>query len=290
MQLWKKSTLKAVQFLLLLISFQAFSWPRTEAVPGGVIDLALPYNEKQKPEVYYNKKRIAVVFRDKTWHAIIGLPIDSKPGPQVATIRLPIEKSIHFNLERKKYPEQRLTIKNKRLVTPLAADETRIESERQNLQRVFQHWSSADPFSKNFQAPLVGPITSEYGLRRFFNKIPGNPHLGLDIAAPMDTPIKSSAEGIVVMAEDLFYTGKTVIIEHGLGVFTLYGHMNKIKVQKGRHVSSGSVIGLVGQTGRATGPHLHWGMILNQAKVQPLLFVNRKQILPKPKPKPAVTS
>ena len=137
-----------------------------------------------------------------------------------------------------------------------------------------------DYWRDGFILPVEGRISGEFGNQRVFNGIPKSPHSGTDIAAPEGTPIKAAGNGKVILnGKDYFYTGNMVIIDHGQGLQTIYAHMKESKVKVGDEVKKGQIIGLVGHTGRATGPHLHWGASLNNVRFRPhsLLNINNKK-------------
>jgi len=245
--------------------------PHTAAVPGGVVILKMGPTSNPAPEVHYRKKRVMVVQNNGYWQAIVGIPLTAKPGKH----RIQIKRQntpLHFQVNAKQYPEQHLTIKNKRKVNPNKADMKRIRGERGRINAALRHWEPQTEIETRFSLPLKGRFSSPFGLRRFFNEQPRKPHSGIDIAAPEGTPIHAPAAGKVIERGEFFFNGNSVFIEHGQGLVTLYAHMSRIDVELGQRVSRGEIIGAVGQTGRATGPHLHWGVSLNNARVDPALF------------------
>ncbi|ASQ45504.1 peptidoglycan DD-metalloendopeptidase family protein [Legionella clemsonensis] len=251
----------------------AAALPENHAVNGGIT--IIPIDIKQKPEVYYDNKKIAVVPSTKAnqWLLIVGIPLDKKQPIQELIMKKPSQMSIPFHITDKYYATQHLTIKDDRLVNPSAEEQARIEKENKEMETLYAQYTAANPFSAKFTAPAHGPITSLFGLKRFYNNQARPPHSGLDIGAPADTPVHVIAAGNVVSAKDYFFTGNTVIVDHGMGLFSLYAHLKTIKVNVGDHLQQGQQVGTVGKTGRATGPHLHWSMIMNQTLVDPLLFV-----------------
>ncbi len=160
---------------------------------------------------------------------------------------------------------------NKKFVELSAEDATRAEGEQQRLRELFATATPERLWRGRFRMPLEGVRNgTNFGRRRVLNGKPGSPHSGLDLAAPAGTPVHASQRGRVVFAGELFFSGNTVILDHGLGLYTFYGHLESIGVAVGPMMEAGAVLGRVGATGRATGPHLHWGMYVNAARVNPL--------------------
>jgi murein DD-endopeptidase MepM/ murein hydrolase activator NlpD len=153
----------------------------------------------------------------------------------------------------------------------------RINQEKKLIQAAKAEWTETDRMQFNLIIPATGPYSSPFGLRRYFNKQPRRPHSGLDIAAAEGTPIAAAADGRVVNTGDYFFNGNTVFIEHGQGMITMYCHMSSIEVKKGQNVMQGEIIGKVGKTGRATGAHLHWSLIMNKTMIDPLLFLGSER-------------
>lgn len=258
----------------LLLPALASALPRPETVPGGVavIDLG---TQAQVPRALYSGKRVLVTREQDRWYAVIGLPLEAKPGAHVVEVERAMgqRERLQFNVAAKQYEEQRLTITDKRKVEPTPEDLERIRKEAARIGLALSRFSDQPAVTTDFVWPADGPTSSPFGLRRFFNEQPRKPHSGLDIAAPEGAPIRAPAPGRVVDTGDFFFNGNTVLIDHGQGLVTMYCHMSRIDVKIGDTVKAGDPLGAVGKTGRVTGPHLHWGVSLNDARVDPLLFL-----------------
>jgi murein DD-endopeptidase MepM/ murein hydrolase activator NlpD len=188
-------------------------------------------------------------------------------------------RAIRFDVGRRDYETQHLVL-DPRQVEPSPRNLRRIAREQESLNRAFSTFRDAAPESLGFDLPSEGRVSSSFGLRRFLNNEPRQPHSGVDIAAPEGTPIAAPAAGRVIEIGDYFFNGLTVILDHGQGLVTMYNHLSQIDVAKGARVARGERIGAIGRTGRVTGPHLHWSVSLNNARVDPALFLSsevRKQ-------------
>lgn len=262
--------------LLCPWSLQAAQLPQNAPVPGGVVMVDLGPLTETRPEARYDELPVAVKQRDGRWQAVIGIPLSAKPGEQQLTVQQPggsLERHF-FTLQDKQYTAQYITLKNKRHVNPNPQDLERIYRERDLKRQAMQTFRSVQDPDMAFDWPVIGRISGEFGKRRFFNKQPRKPHSGLDIAVPKGTPVKAPADGRVVLTNDFFFSGNCIYIEHGQGLISFYAHLDKIAVKDGQEVKKGEIIGQVGATGRVTGPHLHWGVSLNRAWVDPMLFVD----------------
>lgn len=246
-------------------------------VPGGVavIDLG---SASQAPSAIYDGKPVLVVKEQDTWRAIVGLPLTVKPGPAQITRRgAGGNRTLSFTVGSKKYPEQRITLKNTRQVNPNPADLRRIDAELAEQLRAYRSFSPGTPSNLLLDKPVNGPLSSRFGVRRFFNGEERNPHSGLDFAVPAGTPIKTPAGGKVILVGNYFFNGNTAFVDHGQGFISMFCHMSKIDVKVGQTLARGGVVGRVGSTGRATGPHMHWNISLNDARVDPAIFIGAFQ-------------
>lgn len=244
--------------------------PEALPVPGGVAIVPLAADTQPAPRVRFHDARVLTVRNNGRWEALVGLPLSLDPGKHSLTVN---DRAVSFLVKSKRYAVQHLTIANKRQVDPTPEDLVRINREKEIIDRAFANWSDEPTDDLQFDLPAAGRFSSGFGLRRFFNNEPRQPHSGLDIAAAEGTPITAPASGTVIEIGDYFFNGNTVMIDHGQGLVSMYNHMSRIDVTRGEHLVRGQVIGAVGKTGRVTGPHLHWTVSLNNARVDPMLFL-----------------
>ncbi len=274
------STYKNLAILALALLFShgslAVELPLQQLVPGGVALLPIANATDKQPQAEYNGKPVMVINSQGRWYAVVGIPLDAAIGQQQITVTLADGSDVTqtFTVSDKAYETQRLIIADKRKVEPNEEEMQRITQEKVETDKALAHWGDA-LLTDNLQLdlPVEGRLSSAFGLRRFFNDQPRAPHSGLDIAAPEGTPIKAPANGRVILSGDFFFNGNGIYIDHGQGLVTMYCHMSRIDVKEGQELKRGEIIGAVGMTGRATGPHLHWGVSLNDARVNPSLFV-----------------
>ncbi len=262
--------------LLLLFPYLALAakLPEQLAVPGGIVKIVVGETSSPPPKVFFNDRRVLVTGYENQWLALVGISLKTKPGAYYISVK-PKNKNIQtrFTVVDKEYPAQYITLKNKRMVNPNPDDLKRIKADRIPIGKALRTWTEQQEVDTGFIAPVDGRLSSLFGLKRFFNKQPRNPHSGLDIAATAGTPIMAPAKAKVIETGNYYYNGNTVFLDHGQGLITGYFHMTDINVKPGQAVNQGDVIGTVGSTGRVTGPHLHWNVYLNRTKVDPALFI-----------------
>jgi murein DD-endopeptidase MepM/ murein hydrolase activator NlpD len=247
--------------------------PQFAAVPGGVVAIDLPASA-EAPRVYFNETRSMVLPTATGWRALVGLPLSQAAGKTAArVVQSGRESWRRIDVQGKKYASQFLKVPP-RQVDLSKEDADRVAVEQKKIRKALATYTEAAPATLRMLPPVVGPRSSSYGLRRFFNKQPRNPHSGMDIAAPMGTPIVAPLAGVVVDTGDYFFNGQSVIVDHGQGLVTLYCHLSAIDVAVGQTVAAGDLLGKVGATGRVTGPHLHFGVTLNRTMVDPALFLD----------------
>ncbi len=288
----------------------AVAWPRALQVPGGIVRLALGPAAVRPVAYLGNGSRhganggtgsngssagevpLLVLGDALQWTALVGIPLAATPGQATISVQTPGggQRHIEYTIAAKRYTEQRLT------VAPGTVDlspenQARYERERVHLATVMATFSepptqplqdsakapnpsSGAPPSLRMQVPVPGRRSSSFGLRRVFNGQARNPHSGMDIAAATGTPVHSPLPGRVIDTGDYFFNGNTVWLDHGSGLMSMMCHLSAIDVKPGDVLKTGERLGAVGATGRVTGPHLHWGVMLNRTMVDPALFLN----------------
>jgi murein DD-endopeptidase MepM/ murein hydrolase activator NlpD len=175
---------------------------------------------------------------------------------------------------RKDFGESRIEITDQNLVSPKLEDQKRASAEYLKVRKIIKNKTKQFDNNFSFQSPIESVITSAYGKRRFINNNERSPHMALDLRGAVGREIFAPKTGKVVLAENHFYGGNKIILDHGGGLFTAYSHMSEILVKLEDVVEAGTVIGLVGMTGRVTGPHLHWEVFLNENRINPELLIS----------------
>jgi len=262
-----------ILLLVLLVFFlsSAQSQPRQLLVPGGIAIIDL---EPGDDSTYrFRDKPVLVTRIEGMLSALVGLPLSLQPGEHFIENRgaSHVHKKF-FRVKAKKYSTQHITIKDKRKVNPYASDMERILAEKKRKQKARNHYSKVD-VDVNFLAPVNGIRSGSFGRRRVFNGQKRRPHSGMDFAAAKGTPVLAPSAGKVIEMGDFFFSGNMVYLDHGQGLISLFAHLNEIDVVLGEQVKKGQIVGKVGSTGRATGPHLHWSLGLNGTWIDPALFL-----------------
>lgn len=271
--------LAALLTILTMATGSALALPLASNVPGGIarVPLGTLLDYPDKPKAWLDGQSVWVAADDGHWVAVVGVPLDTPTGTKtlrVATNRG--ERSVSFPVVEKRYAEQHVRLKDSSKITLSPDDEKRALAEIERIQSLKKHWREIDDTDSNFIRPADGRLSSRFGLRRIFNGAPRAPHSGLDFAAPRGAPVITAASGRVLAIDDYFFNGKTVFVDHGNGLLSMYCHLDRIDVQPGDTLRKGQRLGLVGATGRASGPHLHWSVVLNGTMVDPELFLTQR--------------
>jgi murein DD-endopeptidase MepM/ murein hydrolase activator NlpD len=250
-------------------------WPHASQVPGGIARLSLG-PAAARPVAYAGDVPLLVLGDVDEWTALVGIALAAAPGAASITVQAAGggQRQIAYTVAPKQYREQRLKVAP-RTVDLSPEDQARYERERAHLATVMATFSEPLPqaSSLRMRVPVPGRRSSSFGLRRVFNGQPRNPHSGMDIAASTGTTVAAPLPGRVIDTGDYFFNGNTVWLDHGGGLLSMVCHLSAIDVKPGDVLQTGERLGAVGATGRATGPHLHWGVMLNRAMVDPALFL-----------------
>jgi len=262
--------------LLAIAAASAFALPRASNVPGGIaqVPLGTVLDTPDPPKAWLGEQPVWVTRENGHWVAVVGVPLDTPAGTK--TLRVAAsngERSVDFPVSAKRYAEQHVRLKDSSKITLSPDDEKRALAEIERIQALKRHWRAEADTDSSFTQPADGRLSSRFGLRRIFNDQPRAPHSGLDIAVPRGAPIVAAAKGQVLAVDDYFFNGKTVFVDHGNGLLSMYCHLDRIDVKPGDTLRKGQRLGLAGATGRASGPHLHWSVVLNGTMVDPELFL-----------------
>jgi murein DD-endopeptidase MepM/ murein hydrolase activator NlpD len=250
-------------------------WPRALQVPGGIARLPLG-PAKARPTARDGDVPLLVHGDPDGWTVLIGIPLTTQPGKahiSVQEAQGDAARDIAYTIAPKRYREQRLKVAPG-TVDLSPEDEERYKRERVHLAAVMATFTQPLPQSMHMRVPAPGRRSSSFGLRRVFNGQSRNPHSGMDIAASIGTPVVAPLAGRVIDVGDYFFNGRTVWLDHGGGLLTMVCHLSVVDVKVGDMLKAGERFCAVGDTGRVTGPHLHWSVMLNRAMVDPALFIS----------------
>ena len=252
---------------------------------GSAVQLTFPHEPGVKAvEVVWETKTVPAVQVKDTWTTILGVDLDTKPGEHKADLLFTMadgrvdKREAVIQVIQKKYPTTELKVEEK-YVELSKADLARANRESKETEAIYAIVTKEMLWDEPFTVPIAGRSGTNFGHRRVFNGEPRAPHAGADLRATTGTPVHTANRGRVVLAKNLFFTGNTVILDHGLGIYSLYAHLSRIDVKRGDMVNDGDILGLAGATGRVTGPHLHWGMRVQGARVDPFTLVGIGQDL-----------
>jgi len=266
--------LLAVALLASASLLHAQPFPRPSAVPGGIAKVTLGSGENP-PRARVKGQRVLVTREDGQWLALVGIALDAKPGSR---LRLQVEQPdgkrelLRIAVGAKQYASQHLSVPQEQVDLP-AKELLRFAREQAHLKKVLATFRDAPPATLAMLQPVPGQRSATFGLRRYFNGEARRPHNGMDIAAPAGTEVLATAAGRVVDAGDYVFSGRTLILDHGEGLLSLYAHLKTVHASVGQEIAAGAPIGEVGATGRVTGPHLHFSIYLNAVAVDPALFL-----------------
>ena len=219
-----------------------------------------------------NGKNLLTIKKNDRFYLIYGIPYGISPGvKEIIISNVNSKKSLKLTINKTKFGRQDITV-SKTYTKPSEKNIERIIKEKNIISKYRNTWSKRDP-DIEFIYPVKGRVTGVFGTERYYNGEKGRYHNGIDIAASINTAIVAPSSGKVILTGDFFYNGKFVYIDHGKGLLSVFIHLNEINTSQGKFVKKGELIGKIGSTGRSTGPHVHWSVILNQNYVNPMVFL-----------------
>lgn len=263
----------------LLLGTTAAALPQESRVPGGIAILPLPTDLPADLQATHEGRPVFIEkISTGERRLVVGIPHAAAPGESRVVIsdssRQTVLATLPFEVADKQYPEQHIKLRDDKHVHPSPEELARYDREAKEQQAAYRAYTPTSSRWPDFMQPTRGEANASFGRKRFFNGEPRAPHLGMDIAAPQGQPVVAPADGVVVQTGDYFFNGRTVMIDHGQGLVSMLCHLSEMRVQAGDRVRRGDLVGLVGKTGRATGPHLHWTVSLNDARIDPLLVLS----------------
>ena len=252
--------------------------PRESRVPGGVALVAVGRADAPKPIVTLDGANVWTTKRGASWIAVVGLPLVTAPGEHAISVTSGgVAQAVPFTVLSKRYPVQHVTLKDNAMVEPPPEVIARIERESAHLKTVRSNWREDAATNASFTLPAKGRLSGRFGGSRVLNGKPRAPHAGLDVAIGTGTAVLAPGDGVVLDTGDYYFCGKTLFIDHGNGLLSLFCHLSEHTTKVGDSVRKGQVVARSGATGRASGPHLHWSVYLNGVSVEPELFVTVKK-------------
>jgi murein DD-endopeptidase MepM/ murein hydrolase activator NlpD len=253
------------------------SFSSMEVARGDLILLSVRTTE-EKPQVTWLNRDIPLVFNQAgaVWQGFIAADLNQKQGTYKLLIRISstgLEKIFNIQVTDKDYGVRRLTLPKEKV--ELGAESLkRVKQETAVIDELWKAGESEPAWKGNFLLPVVTEVVGAFGRRSVINNLERSPHTGVDQKGETGDPVRAINNGRVILVADHFFTGNSLFLDHGGGIISMYFHMDKILVNNGDLIEKGQTIGLVGSTGRATGPHLHWGVRVNGARVNPLTLVD----------------
>lgn len=249
--------------------------PRESRVPGGVALLRVADATEPRPAVSRDGVPVWVSRQATQWVAAVGLPLSLQPGEQQVEVRSTngAARTITFTVKPKRYPVQHVTLRDQAMVEPPADVMARIERESAHLKALRSQWRETAATDAAFVQPARGRLSGRFGGSRVLNGKPRAPHAGLDVAVMTGTAVLAPADGVILDIGDYYFCGKTMFIDHGNGLLSLFCHLSEWDARVGDSVRKGQAVARSGATGRASGPHLHWSVYLNGTSVEPELFL-----------------